>query len=434
MHVVHSNLLTWVLLPGLIAGTSIVSALEIEPGIGGGLLYTDNARLAGDNEVDDTIVVGYAGVSIKEDRGAFSADVIADALHLNYIDDTFSDQTYPQLQARANWDQVRDRLGWSVQNYLTQTRIDSLDGVTPSNVQNTNAFSFGPTITFPVSGRDSLSISPQFQDYRFENFGSDYQQYILGANWAHQMRRTVGLNLSGAVTRAEFDDDGVSSYTRTQLYAGVSGTGVRSTYTLNIGGTHVDNEKSSNTGGFTGDLDGLYQITGHSSVRAFLSSEITSSGEIYVNSEIDPDTGSFTNVQTADEVVRSTIARLTYRRVDATLNSLVWAEYRNLDYKESTGNRDAGQFGAKMDYAVTSLITTSLFGTVDAVDEKDFDRKDMRYSLTGGINYSLSRKLRVGFDLRYQQQNSDAGSANEYRALSGFVNLVYGFAQVSRPL
>ena len=42
-----------IVLAGLLTGSPVVAALEIEPGAGVGLLYTDNARLTADDEEDD---------------------------------------------------------------------------------------------------------------------------------------------------------------------------------------------------------------------------------------------------------------------------------------------------------------------------------------------------------------------------------------------
>ena len=121
-------LAVWV---GLLAGSSVVSALEIEPGVGAGLLYTDNAALASDNEEDDLILVGYAGVDVNEDGGRFRVSATADVIHLKYTENSFSDQTYPSLRANAGWEQITDRLDWQVENFLTQQSVDSVGGRTP---------------------------------------------------------------------------------------------------------------------------------------------------------------------------------------------------------------------------------------------------------------------------------------------------------------
>ena len=108
-------------LAGLLAGSPAVTALEIEPGVGVGLLYTDNATLSANDEEDDLIVVGYAGAQFDENTGPFRLNAEAELIHLHYTGNTYSNQNYPGLRLTAGYEQIRDRLDWQVQNYFTQT-------------------------------------------------------------------------------------------------------------------------------------------------------------------------------------------------------------------------------------------------------------------------------------------------------------------------
>ena len=148
------------LLTSLLVGSSSVSALEIEPGIGAGLLYTDNAALTADNEDDDLVVVGYLGLEINESNGPFRANVSTSMIYENYTSNTFSDQYNGNLAATAGWEMIRDRLDWNLRNHYSQQQRNSLDADTPDNNQNTNVFSFGPDIYFPLSARQRITVSP----------------------------------------------------------------------------------------------------------------------------------------------------------------------------------------------------------------------------------------------------------------------------------
>jgi hypothetical protein len=229
-------------------------------------------------------------------------------------------------------------------------------------------------------------------------------------------------------------DDEASDYTSTEVQFGISGTGARSSYSASFGRTHVDTDNSSNTEGFTGNLTLQYQLTGRSSARAYASSRITDAGTILLDSETDPENGGFSNVQIADDVLRDSIVRLTYIRAGLTLNTSIWGELRDLDY-ETAGrtDREWKEFGAQLDYRVTPVITTSLLGEYSRVKQTDIGTRDDRYSVTGTMGYSFTQKLSTYFGLRYQEQNSDSGSLNEYQEFSTFVRLVYGNARVSRP-
>ncbi len=421
---------------GLLAGHSVVPAFEFEPGVGAGLLYTDNARLTPSDEEGDLIFTGYLGAAITEEDGPLRVRVLADVIHLHYLDNTFSSKTYPGLNAIVEWEQVKERLDWKVRDFFTQRRIDAVGGITPDNIQNTNTFTFGADITLPVTGRHTVSITPEFRDFTFEEFGSDNRQYLLAANWAYQMYRTLGVGLTGKITDVNIDSDDIDTdFTRTKFHFNIWGTGARTSYGASIGATHVDRDSASSRDGVTGNLALQYQFTGHSSARLYVASNITDTGTILLNSETDPENGGFSNVQTSDDVLRDSILRLSYFRDDSTFQTLVWGELRELDYELVLNDRDVFDIGAQLDYRVTPVITTSLVGMYSKVDRTDIGVEDDVYSLTGTLAYNLSRKLSASFDIRYQERenDSDALSADEYKEFSSFVRLVYGASREARP-
>jgi hypothetical protein len=427
------SLIRLALFAGLLAGSSVVCAWRIEPGVGAGLLYTDNAALEAKNEDDDLVIVGYLGANLSESDGPFSLDATTSLLYTNYTEDTFSDQYYVNLRANAGWVTIRDRLDWQAVNFFTQQNINSLDAETPDNNQDTNAFSFGPNIYFPISARQRVTIRPLFQDFYYEKSDSDNRQYSLGADWRYNLNREITTGLDGSVTAVDYDDEDKNpNYTAANISGVLSATRPRSTYALDLGATYIDRDKFSSESGMTGSLTWLYQMTGHSSARAFLSSSLTDSSQDLLDSEQNPDNGDFNNEQISGDVLRNNTARLAYRRDDSTLNIEAWGEYRDLSYKESPDDRKVKEVGTRLEYRITPLVTTGLRGEYNRSEEKDTGRDDDRYIIGADIAYNLSRKLRTKFDLRYQQKDSNE-SDNEYKEFSAFIGLVYGFSDVSRP-
>ena len=433
MHQVKISLLKLAILTGLLAGSSVVSALQIEPGIGIGLGYSNNAALTADNEDNDWIAAGYVGATIKENNAPFYADVTTSLGYRNYTNNTFSDQYYPRLGATAGWEMIRDRVDWQVHNYFTQQKENSLDANTPDNDQNTNVFTIGPNAYFPISGRQKITVSPLFQDFYYEDSDTDNRQYGIGANWLYQIYRTMEVGLGGRVNKVDFDnDDRNPDFTTSIARVVVSGTTARSDYDLNVGGTHINRDRFENQEGFTGNLTWLYRLTGHSSVRTYVASELTDSNRELLGSQVTPDNGDFSNVQISGDVLRNKIARLLYRRKGSTLLARAWGEYRDQDYKESPNDRDVKEIAATLDYRVTALFTTGIYGKYNRTKEKDTGRRDKRYKIGGKVGYNLSRKLQASFDLRYQNKDSTQAD-REYSEFSAFVSLVYGFNDLSRP-
>ena len=407
------------------------------------MLYTDNARLTAVDEEDDLLVVGYVGAKIDEHSGPLRLNAETELIHLNYTRNTYSDQNYPGLRLTGGYEQIRDRLDWQVQDYFTQTLEDSDDGATPDNIRNTNVFTFGPNIRFPISGRQTITVRPEYRNFYYEDVGDNNQdnnqQYALSASWLYRMYPTMGVSLNGTVTEVDYDSGGgARDYTRSTALAGISGERVRSVYSLNLGGTHISRDKSGSTSGFSGNLTWSYNLTGRSSARVYLSTDLTDTGNLLLDSQTNPDDGDYSNVQTSNDVVRNNILRLTYRHEDATLNTEVWGEFRDLDYMGGEGDlsdqddRDIREIGASMDYRVSAVLSTGISGRYTRPRKTNTSGRNNRYSITGTVGYQLNRRLRTNLDLVYQNQDSKGGLGDEYREFSTFVRLAYGFARVER--
>jgi hypothetical protein len=243
----------------------------------------------------------------------------------------------------------------------------------------------------------------------------------------------MDVGLDGGVTKVDYDDeDSNPDYIGTNLHAVVSGSRPRSEYTLNMGATSINRDKFDDQSGFTGDLTWLYHLTGHSSARLFAATSLSDSSRDLSNSQINPDNGDFSNEQISGDILRNNTVRLTFRRQDSTLNAEVWGEYRDLSYKESPDDRDVKEFGTRLDYRITPVITTGVIGRYNRTKETDTDRRDTEYLIGGNVSYRLTRKLITKFDLLYRDKDSTR-SRDEYTEVSGFISLVYGFRDLSRP-
>jgi hypothetical protein len=407
--------------------------LELEPGVGAGLEYTDNAALTPNNEDDDLIAIGYVGARLEEYTGPLDVSATTSLSYNHYTQNTFNNQHYFRLGADANWQMIRDRFEWALQDYYTQRSVNSLDADTPDNTQDTNVFTFGPNIYLPLSGRHRLTVRPSYRNFYYEESDTDNQQYALQTTWIYRMYRTLNVGLGGGVTRVEYDDERRNpNYTSSNIHLELSGRRVRSEYNINLGATHIDREKTDNVEGFTGNLTWRVDLTGRSGVTAYVGSALRDTSVGLLNSEVRPEEGDFSNEQISGDVLRDSTIRVTYARKGATLNTDIWGELRELDYKESDQDRDIQSVGVDLDHRVSALVTSGIYANYSRVKETDVDRTDKRYRVGGRLSYRLARKLRTVLDIGYRKKDSTLETA-EYTELSGLVSLVYGFGEVPRP-
>jgi len=314
-----------------------------------------------------------------------------------------------------------------------QRPIDSLDPDTPDNTQDTNVFTFGPEIRFPLSGRQTITLSPSYRNFYYEEEDTDNQQFSMNAGWFYQMYRLTRVGLDGGVTRVDYDDEQRNpNYTISNIHLVVAGRRARSEFDFNLGATNINRDEFESQNGFTGSLSWLLTLTGHSRLRSHIASELTDTNNGLLNASVSPEDGDFSNEQISGDVLRNNTVRLEYLRQDATLNSRLWGELRDLDYKESPDDREVQEVGVALDYSVTALLSSGLSLRYNRTKESDEDRTDHRYEVSGNIGYRLSPKLTSKLDLRYRKRDSTE-DIDEYSEMSAFVSLVYGFGQVSRP-
>ena len=288
MILVRGNQPCRLLLVGLLATSPPALALQFNANAGLGVEYTDNATEVASNEQDDLILHANLGAILEESTGPLLARAVASWNHQNYRDNSFGDQDYFSLGAVADWEQLRDRLSWNVRDYFTQTSIDSLGTDTPDNTENTNAFSIGPTVRFPVSARQDVFVAPFFRDYSYEESDLDNRQYGLSAGWSYQMYPTMKVGLEGDVTDVNYEDLN-TDYTISSIHSVLSGTRAHSVYRMTLGYTTVDRDGFNNQDGPTGSFSWLYNLTGKSSVHAYLASNLTDSSSRFLGSAINPE-------------------------------------------------------------------------------------------------------------------------------------------------
>ena len=411
----------------LLGVSAALSAAIFEPGAGLGWQYSDNVALTPDDKEADWGAVGYLGGSLIEEGGPLTYNAGGTLTYQRYANDSFDDQTYFNLNARLRWEQVENRLNWLVDDFFTQTPINSLGRDVPTNIQNSNVFSFGPDIAFPFSSGHRFRINPIYRNYSYEDSDADNQQYGLDAGWSYPLYPTLRVGINGGLTDVNYKQDDVNSdYTRSQLRAVVSGSRPHSEYSFNLGTSRVSRDKGSDQTGFGGGLTWLYRFTGRSSVRAYAATDLTDSSQTFFDSEVNPDDGNADNVQVSGDTFRNNVFTLVYTRDDDTFDTRIWGELRNLNYDEAPNDRNVQELGADLDYSVNAYLTTGLFGSYVRYKETDINRTDKRYILGGRVRYNFSRKLAANVSVQYRKRDSTEAIDN-YDEFSALVGVVYGF-------
>ena len=417
--------LPFLLLYGLMTASPEAFALQANANGSLGVEYTDNATLAATDEVEDQIVSAQVGGSLTKTGGPATANADFSLSRQQYLNDTYGTRNYLSLGSSLNWEPLENRLIIDVQDHYSQTAIDNLAANVPSNRQNTNAFSLGAGLSYPLARRHSLSISPSFSDFRYSKSDTDNQQFDLSVGWFYQFRPTMQVSLSGGNSRVRYDSSTNTDYDSNNVSLGVSGTTARAHYSASIGKTWVNRDALADNDSVSAGLSVDYDVSSRSTLQARLSQDITNSSTLFLGYAIDPATGNINNVQVSGESVLNRSMRVSYARKGTTVNTDVWTELRQLEYDSATPDRDVQEVGVRIGYSVSPMIHASLSGRFIRDDQTDADAQK-RLSIGAGLGYQLSRRMGVNFGVNHQSRNSTA-TADEYDELRVSASLGYNF-------
>jgi len=432
LHQSHHFPLKSILLTGLLLNSIEILALDFDVGVGAGAEYTNNVGLSAVDPVEDLIVVGYLGAKLVEDTGPVQADVTATVNHQRYTNDSFSDQRYFNLAAAVDWEMVKNRFDWQLNNLYAQRPINNTDPNTPDNIQDSNVFTFGANIFYPISGRQSFTLFPQYKNFYYEIQNADNQQGSLAASWSYQANSVTNVGLNASVRAVDYNLDVIDDVSFTEVFFFVAGTHARSNFNTNLGTVYVNRSNGQSTEEFSGSFNWLVNLTGRSSFRTFFSTGLTDGGNASLRATVDPGEGNPLDIQITPDVIRNQVITLGYTREDVTLKSGITASLRNLNYSESPNDRKIKQLNATFNYPVTALLVSGLFAGYNNTELTDTKRIDESYTVGGNLKYQISRSIKSDFVLRYRNRES-TDINRDYSEWSAFISLTYGFGQPRRP-
>lgn len=421
------KLLLAVSLSGISANSN---ALKIDYGAGVAIEYTDNARRSSANEKDEFVTIGFLGGSLNESTRSLKLGLDTSLSYETYENNTFGDQTYFKLGAVGSWDIISNYLTWHVRDLFAQQRIDAAGTNIPSNLTDTNSFSTGPSLTIPLSQRQTLNLTARYANLRFDKLSADSQRYTAAAGWSYDLSQQTLIGLNSSYSRVAFDDSQLNpDYTRAVVGAFISGQRARTSYDLRVGFDNFDRDRFEDQSGFRLSADVSIDLTSISSLTAVLATSLQDSNSGLLDSQTSTTQGNLNNQQISGDVSRNNIFRLTYNRKGTTLGAFIWSELRDVDYKEAAIDRDSREIGAGMKYQMSSLVTTRATVSYLDTDLEAQNTKLQEVNLDGDISYKLSRKLttQLGLFVRNRDSNISSGEFDEF---GGLVSLVYGTGTV----
>lgn len=195
--------------------------------IGVSLRHDDNVNQSSTAPVSDNILSPNLAFTLDQQGTALTARGAGALEYRDYLSGSYNSQFAGLLSATAAWHISPERLDWVVEDYAGRQPVDVLANNTPSNQQQTNVFSTGPTLRAHFSD----ALRGQF-DLRYTNNHAEVTRDFNGDRFSAAGRLLYLLaptsHLSGnlSLESARFDVAPKRfDYDRGDAYVGYSRSG-----------------------------------------------------------------------------------------------------------------------------------------------------------------------------------------------------------------
>ncbi|NCT68787.1 MAG: hypothetical protein GXC76_14275 [Rhodanobacteraceae bacterium] len=130
----------------VIAAGSVTATPALDYTIGVSLRHDDNVNQSATDPVSDNILTPSLAFSLNQQGSAVTARAAGTLEYRDYMSGSYNSQFAGLLSGTAAWHISPERLDWVVEDYVGRQPVDVLANNTPSNQQQTNVFSTGPTL------------------------------------------------------------------------------------------------------------------------------------------------------------------------------------------------------------------------------------------------------------------------------------------------
>ena len=275
------NLRRWSMALALAVASQGALADEFLPRAGLQVIYSDNIRRQATTIESDTVVTAHAGFHYIHDSERWNADVAAMGSYTEFLEDTFDSRTLGASTLTAGVTILPRYLTWDLQNNYGQVAVDSFGAIEPTDRENTNYLTTGPTLTIPI-GRSRIEVHARYSDVLYEDTHTlDNTRTSVQAALIHPWTdiRTLSLNLFQQETKFERTDL-FRNYDLRSAYLALRSTPRRSIYQFELGVTEVDDGITVSDGMLMGLTYG-HQITASTSLQIYGRSGFADSADTF---------------------------------------------------------------------------------------------------------------------------------------------------------
>ncbi len=367
-------------------------------------IFSDNVTQSASNEVSDTETRVTLSVQHQSDPGRCRLETGGSLGYGVWADSTYDPETYADLAFRGLCE-LRPGLTWQLSDNLNQVQQDSRGTDTPDNRTLKNIFRTGPSYVIPISNRDQVSLSINYENTEFrEPEETDSERYIGSAGWNHLFNPTLSGGISVTADRAELDNGGEIDTDSVSFNWSKAWAATRFRGSLGV------SELTSRFGSFEQSSDGWIG-------ELFLERDVTSSVAFFFEAsrELTDQTSDFDirfqdfvfNLRETTEVEVTAVSTGLNKSYSNNADLSVRLYANRADYLRTDDREDVAGFNLAYSQPLRPLLSMQVSGNYEysrfEVDSQD----DRTLRLRAGLTYSATNDLDVTAQVGHENRESD---------------------------
>ncbi len=220
---------------------------------------SDNVPRAATDARDDQIIVPSAAFTLVEEGERYAVAAAGATQFRHYLGDSFDDEWRTELGLRAHWRIAPERLEWVAEEYAGEQPIDVFTVDRPDNLQRTQVFLTGPTLSARLSAATRLSGELRYVNANAERTREfNHDRVIAALRGLHRVNERVTVSGNLETQDVRFDRDG-QDYRRYDAYGRYDAQGARTRWRVDLGYSDLDYARRDDRDGVLARIDGTWE-------------------------------------------------------------------------------------------------------------------------------------------------------------------------------
>lgn len=391
-------------------------AVDVDYEVGVAAKRSDNVNLSEFDPVSDTVISPRLYFEADQSGTRVQLSAKGDFEYLHYTGDTFDDETRGRFAGSLNWSVLPGHVDFVLQDYLSLLPVDELVAYSPTNQQQVNVLTAGPTFhaRFSPTTRGKLDLR-YINSYAEENDDFNSDRYGAAARLIHDIDKNHSVSANVEATDVRFDRGGTASdYRRYDGYVTTEMRRRQFDLSADLGYTRLERDISNDR---SSHPLARVRLDWRLSPRSLLGTTVRYQVSDATESLMEPLEFQRRDFNDFDipyglvepDVFRERMIRTRYVYRGERGDLQVAPYYRRIRYIDNAVE-DQDRRGARLslDYRLKPRLTLSLFASAENRDYVGIVRKDKDRLASIGLANRFTRHWTGRIDLQRRERDSSA--------------------------